>query len=117
MRNSMIGLAHLGCLSLWLVGCTSASKVSNDAQEPRTRAVPATPVSNANNEEKEKVAHIKLGETTEEQLLAWFGPAKARESGPAGEGTLRWTLKRSPENLVVFLDPRGKVSGVAVFAQ
>ena len=117
MRTKTIGLVRLGCLSLWLVGCASESKVSNEAQAPLTRAVPTAPVSNANSADRWKIAKIKLGETTEDQLLAWFGPTSSREFGTAGEASLRWTLKQSSENLVVFLDPHGKVSGVAVFAQ
>ena len=78
----------IGLLSVWLIGC--AGRVYKD----------------------DVVALIRPGVTSEEQLLAWFGPATSRTLYADGAQLLTWDFNRGtsdPGRLQVRLDPEAKV--------
>jgi len=101
MKKSMIRLICLGCLNLSLLGCATNARVYND----------------------DKVARIQPGVTTEDQLMAWFGPASSRRSGQNGSQELGWRFPTrsiggdsSSGNLAVSLDAGGRVTAYSASA-
>jgi hypothetical protein len=62
------------------------------------------------------ISRIRRGETTESQLLEWFGPANSRELHSDGRLELQWKLgdwspgSGNSGQLATFLDPEGKLS-------
>ena len=61
-----------------------------------------------------RIAKIKRGETTENELLSWFGPPEARDLKPDGRAQLSWAFEPLLPGghggaLNVSLGPDGKV--------
>ena len=88
-------LCIMGLLSLLLVGCASPGRAYDDG----------------------KVAMIKQDNTTEAQLLEWFGPPATRIMNRDGSKSLSWRFGTARVNnhqrsgrLDVQLDKEGKVT-------
>ena len=67
--------------------------VSGCATSPTT-APPATSTSEARSSyDDQKIRNIKKGETSENDLVEWFGPPAAREMKPDGRSFLSWQFE------------------------
>jgi hypothetical protein len=71
-----------------------------------------------------RIAQIKGGETTEAQLVEWFGPPESRDAGKDGRDKLSWSFGGGTDGetghsgaLNVNLEPDGKVDAYSAHGE
>lgn len=110
MRTTLLALVV--AVALLSTGCAT----TRESESTSGKTAPAGSSAVTPGYDDQQIARIKRGDTTEAQLLEWFGPPESRDVGADGREQLKWAFSRRTNggsdhsgSLNVNLGPDGKV--------